>query len=355
MEPGDELILRARAEAERYSSAAFSPAALDALRVESAELFEALPEPPAYRRPKDPAREQAAALLPQAIELLTRLTATAKAGRDDERLPVLVRAVEAHVRALAAISAGSIGRGDTLAREAWEAARAATSSGSFFQMESPAAKAKIFDPDKGVSRYDPHPEPSLTVQLFCANQDCRRPAPYSVTPRYATHRFGCTLCKKPFTGHFVEIRSVEARSTGKATHYTLHAEQVGGGATVLEFDDTSQGELALSSRDLAVLLYSGTGSLAAVENLTTGQVLWIVPKGACFVATAAFGEDAPELDAFRLFRDERLLPNLAGRLFVRAYYRHGPWLAARVTRNPPVQATVRWLLRRVHRALVERT
>lgn len=346
-------MLRARAEAERFQGAAVSAVALDALRAESAELFEALPEPPAYRRANDPARQRAHELLPRAGELLARLLATARQAKDDERWTVLVRAVEAHLRALAAISEGRITDGDNLAREAWEAARAASQSGSFFQLESPAA-VKVFDSRTGVSRYDPRPEPALTVQLFCANQDCRRPAAYSFAPRYAAHRFTCTLCGKPFSGHFVEIRGVESRSIGKAMHYTLRVEEVGGGAEVLEFDDASQGEIALAPRDLAVLLYSGTGSLSAVENLTTGTVLWIVPKGACFVATAAFGPGAAELDAFRAFRDQVLLESRAGRAAVRAYYRHGPWLAARVSRNPAARSAVRWLLHRVHRALVGR-
>lgn len=354
LEIGEELILRARADAKRYESLVPSPAAIEALRAESAELFEALPEPPAYRRANDGARDRAIELLPRATDLLSRLIATAKASRDDERLASLIGAVEAHVRALVAIGGGNITAGDNLAREAWEAARAATSSGSFFQFESPASAAKVFDRATGVSRYDPRPEPSLTVQLFCANQDCRRPAPYSVSPRYSTHRFTCTLCQKPFTGYFVEVRGIDAKSIGKAMHYTLRVEPVGGGASVLEFDDASQGELALAPRDLAVLLYSGTGSLAAVENLTTGHVLWVVPKGACFLATAAFGEGARELDAFRAFRDEVLLRHAAGRAFVRAYYRHGPWLAARVSRNPRAQRAVRFLLRQLHRGLVTR-
>ena len=160
--------------------------------------------------------------------------------------------------------------------------------------------------------------------------------------------------RQALTGHFVEVRGIESRSVGKAMHYALHVEEVGGGATVLEFDDASQGEIAVAPRDLAVLLYSGTGTLAAVENLTTGHVLWIVPKGACFVATVAFGPAAPELDDFRAFRDRVLLRSRVGRAAVRAYYRHGPWLAGQLARRPAARTTVRWLLRRVHGTIVDR-
>ncbi|HEY3452441.1 MAG TPA: CFI-box-CTERM domain-containing protein [Myxococcales bacterium] len=350
MSLGEELVLRARAEAEQLQ-AVVSPAGLESMRAEAMQLFEQLPEPPAYRKANDPAREKAGQLVPRATELLSRLLAARKAVPADARLPSLVRAVEAHVRALAAMSSGEITEGDHLAHEAWEAARAATSSGSFFQVQGNEAPAAIYDRVTRTSRYDPRPEPMLTVQLFCANEDCRKPAAYSVAPRYATHRFTCSVCRKPFTGHFAELRQVEARSTGKATHYVLHVEQVGGGESTLEFDDTSGGELAVAPRDLVVLLYSGTGSLAAVENLTTGHVLWILPKGPCFLATAVYGEDAPELDDFRAFRDRVLLPSLFGRAFVAGYYRVGPRLAPMVGSRPALRRAARAGLEAIRRRI----
>jgi hypothetical protein len=352
---GEETVLRARAEAQQHRSAPTSPATIDALRAEASQLFEALPEPPAYQRSNDPARQLASELLPKAADLLARLIAASEPAPGDARLSVLVQAVEAHVRALAAIGSGEITRGDNLAREAWEQARKATMSGSFFQLEASQDRAKVYDRATGTSRYDPRPEPALTVQLFCANKECRQPGPFSVSPRYPVHRFTCPACKRPFTGHFAELRGLEAKPQGKAIHYVLRVEPVGGGAaSVLEFDDASQGELTAAPRDLIALLYAGTGSLSAVENLTTGQVLWVVPKSACFVATVAFGPDAPELDDFRAFRDEVLLESAAGRAFVRAYYRHGPRLAARLERNRPARCAVRWLLKQAHRGLRKR-
>ena len=45
----------------------------------------------------------------------------------------------------------------------------------------------------------------------------------------------------------------------------------------------------------------------------------------CFVATAVYGSyEAPEVKTLRTFRDEHLLPNRAGRCFVRFYYKNGP-------------------------------
>jgi hypothetical protein len=349
---GDELVLRARADSEQYLASGSAPAT-EALRAEANALFESLPEPPAYRKANDPAREKSRQLLPKATELLARLFAAQKAHPDEASLASLTQAVEAHLRALAAMAAGEITEGDHLAREAWQAARVATRSGSFFQMQGPQSEA-VYDRATGTSRYDPRPEPMLTVQLFCPNEGCRQPAPYSLSPNYAIHRFSCSACKRPFTGHFAELRGVEARSTGRPVHYTLHVVQVGGGDTVLEFDDVSGGDLAAAPRDLIVLLYAGTGTLAAVENLTTGRVLWIQPKGACFVATAVFGEDAPELVAFRRFRDEVLLPRPWGRLFVRAYYASGPTLVRGLDHAPLAREAVRRVLLRIHARLVER-
>ena len=350
MSLGDELVLRARAESQQLS-ASVSPAGLEAMRAEAGQLFESLPEPPAYRKANDPARQRASELAPRATELLSRLYVALGAVPGDGRLPGLVAAVEAHVRALAAMSSGDITQGDNLAHEAWEAARAATSSGSFFQVDRPTAAAKVWDRETASSRYDPRPEPMLTVQLFCANEDCRKPSPYSVAPRYATHRFTCTICHRPFTGHFAEVLHLEARSTGRAMHYTLRVEQVGGGETTLEFDDVSGGELAAAPRDLVVLLYSGTGSLAAVENLTTGNVLWVLPKGPCFLATASYGEGAPELDDFRAFRDRTLMPSPLGRALGSAYYRVGPHLAAPVARRPLLRRSMRAALEVVRRGI----
>jgi hypothetical protein len=347
---GEELLLRARADAEQLS-ATISPAGIEAIRAEAMELFEALPEPPAYRKANDPARQKAGELAPRATELLSRMYSAQKAVPADARLAALVKAVECHLRALAAMSSGEITQGDHLAHEAWDSARAATSSGSFFQVEGAHGAGPIYDRLTGASRYDPRPEPTLTVQLFCANEECRKPAPYSVAPRYASHLFSCSVCHRPFTGYFAEVRRVDSRSIGRALHYTLKAEQVGGGEATLEFDDASGGDLAVAPRDLVVLLYSGTGSLAAVENLTTGHVLWVLAKGPCFIATAIYGEGASELDDFRAFRDQVLVPSRAGRMLVGAYYVVGPRIAPAFRRRPALRGLGRTILERVRRLL----
>ncbi len=350
MELGEELILQARAEAAQREPSTPLAAALEALRAEAVESFDELPEPPAYRKADDPARRRAQELLPKAKDLLVRLIAAAKAAPGEPRLPLLEKAAEAHLRALAAIAAGEITQGEHLCRAAWEAVREASGGVSFSHVQS-LSSCPVYDRATGRSRYDPQPEPMLTVQVFCPNQGCQKAAAYSVAPRYAMHRFTCTSCRRPFTGHFAEVKSAEARPQGKAVHHILRVVPVGGGDSVLEFDDASGGEITLAPRDLVVLLYSEASVLGAVENLTSGSVLWIWPKGPCFLATAVYGPEASELDDFRRFRDRILLPLAPGRALVQIYYRVGPALASGANRRPWLRRAFKAVLEPVRRAI----
>ena len=66
------------------------------------------------------------------------------------------------------------------------------------------------------------------------------------------------------------------------------------------------------------------------------------PGGACFIATVSLGEtDWRELAVLRRFRDEILLTNLPGRIFVRWYYRYGPHLARAIEKKEIYRAFVR--------------
>jgi hypothetical protein len=65
----------------------------------------------------------------------------------------------------------------------------------------------------------------------------------------------------------------------------------------------------------------------------------------CFIATAAYGSPtAPEVRAFRRFRDAWLLTNPAGRAFVSAYYRVSPPLAAFIGKRPAMRFAARFFL-----------
>lgn len=65
----------------------------------------------------------------------------------------------------------------------------------------------------------------------------------------------------------------------------------------------------------------------------------------CFVATAIYGDcDADEVLLLRKWRDDELIPRTLGRLFVRAYYRIGPALAAVVNRMPIIRPVLKGML-----------
>jgi tetratricopeptide (TPR) repeat protein len=70
------------------------------------------------------------------------------------------------------------------------------------------------------------------------------------------------------------------------------------------------------------------------------------PSSSCFVVTATFGTpDAPIVQQFRRYRDERLTKTWLGRRFIEVYYRVGPAFAAVIRRCTPLRRLSAWLLR----------
>ncbi|MCU0822070.1 MAG: hypothetical protein MUC95_06290 [Spirochaetes bacterium] len=65
----------------------------------------------------------------------------------------------------------------------------------------------------------------------------------------------------------------------------------------------------------------------------------------CFIATAAYGSrSAGELATLRNFRDQYLITNSAGRMFVESYYRISPSIAEYIKQNDSLRFAVRCLL-----------
>jgi tetratricopeptide (TPR) repeat protein len=76
------------------------------------------------------------------------------------------------------------------------------------------------------------------------------------------------------------------------------------------------------------------------------------PAGkACFIATAVYGEDAPEVQALRFFRDNYLARNSLSRRLVRAYYSISPPIADVIRRHKALRAISRSSLNIVMRAI----
>jgi len=70
-----------------------------------------------------------------------------------------------------------------------------------------------------------------------------------------------------------------------------------------------------------------------------------VGGGFCFIATAAYGSYLdPHVKVLRDFRDNYLLTNAPGRVFVSLYYKASPPIAEFISRHDTVKTATRWLL-----------
>lgn len=67
----------------------------------------------------------------------------------------------------------------------------------------------------------------------------------------------------------------------------------------------------------------------------------------CFVATCAYGIDAPQTNTLRAFRDRILMPSAVGRVAVQIYYATSPSFVRLVERHPALLGPVRRVLDRV--------
>ena len=84
------------------------------------------------------------------------------------------------------------------------------------------------------------------------------------------------------------------------------------------------------------------GSHVVSTSVNTADQKFTTLHG-CFIATAAYGSPGSSaVTALRRFRDERLLDNAAGRLFVASYYALSPSLASAIASDRRLRALVRF-------------
>jgi hypothetical protein len=89
---------------------------------------------------------------------------------------------------------------------------------------------------------------------------------------------------------------------------------------------------------------SGTGWNEGAE-VRFDEIGFYPVTGYCFIATAAYGtETASQLNILRDFRDQVLLKNSLGSLFVEAYYQVSPPVAAFIAKSDFLRAIVRGVL-----------
>lgn len=345
----EELFQAARQRAESMSLPR-AQEAQEQLRAQALALFARIPEPPVYHRVEDPARKAAEALLPELEKVLALgLAVEREAGRWEPTERILA-ALKAHGEALCHTVDGRLVAAEEAWRRALELERAAHPTRALGAKET--VVEPVYDRTSGASRFDPKQEPVAQVKLICPNTGCKRINEFGYVPGPGQRRYVCPACNTPFLAYFGELRGLEIEHKSSSKRFFFTVDEVrGSGSLRIEFEEASGDDFPVARRDLLVFLYTEARELKAVVNLTNNRLMWISPASSCFVATAAFGEGAPELVAFREFRDEVLRHHGWGREFIRLYYRHGPGVAGWVVRRPRVKRGVRGVLSQVHRVL----
>jgi len=61
----------------------------------------------------------------------------------------------------------------------------------------------------------------------------------------------------------------------------------------------------------------------------------------CFIATEIYGPNAPQTIALRTFRDQQLLPNPLGKIFVKLYYIYSPFIVKIISKFSFTRSLIR--------------
>lgn len=335
--------LIARAKAAAGGRASFDEPAREALRRAVAELATDLGDLAPIPRADEPQRAAATALLPRVEAVLANLYAAAPSTPADAELHEELR-LAAEELAGAVVSTA---RGEAAALARIDRARArARDATQRARPWAPVEKSgQVWDPGAAASRYDERDGDTATWQLVCPSSSCRTPSPYVVSLRRSEQSFTCPRCGRPFDAYLGEARRLVTQTQGALVRYQLACVDVDGHERELRFEDASGQRFHVAPADGIVALTSADGALRAIHDLSTGGHLWLVPKGACYVATELFGPTAPELDGLRAIRDGVLARSEGGLRIVRLYYRLSPEAARRLGGRPVVRVVLRNLLR----------
>lgn len=312
-----------------------------------ADFFRRLPEVPVYRRRDDPVKKVAAERAEEGRGLLAQVKAFEGSGAEP-----LGAALEAHLKVLEMLAEGRVEAAEGPWHEALALERQAVSSRRLWS-RSDEVEQPVYARGNGASRFDPRPEAAVKVKLACPNSACHRVEDFDFSARHATHQFVCVHCQTRFYAYIAELYDLTIETKSKNLHrYHFRVRELNGATTRVDFDDANPAVLAAARGDLLAFLYAPRTTLRGVLDLSSSRVLWVQHTGPCFLATAVYGEGADELEVFRRFRDGALLPNAAGRLFVRGYYAVGPSLARAVVRRPWLRRLTRAGLTGIHQVLV---
>ncbi|MBI3185724.1 MAG: hypothetical protein HYZ28_26595 [Myxococcales bacterium] len=335
-----QLIAEAESRARQLEPEPAPEQAVERLRTECFSMLDRIPEPPLYRRSEDPARQLAGELLSEGQELLALAVALSRVSEVREAAAPLAEVMKEILDYLCQVAEGRVREAEAALRRARELERrVARASRAWSRSDEDAAP--VFDRRTGASRYDERPPPSVTAKLSCPRASCRLTEEYSFSSDHATQEFTCAGCGQPFTAYFAEAIDAGEVRQGARRRLTFRLEELSGRVTRLELDDRSGAELSVVRGDFLAFLYAPPHQVRGLLNLSTSRVLWVQRSGACFVATAVFGEQAPELEAFRAYRDRVLEPSPLGRALIRGYYSLGPGLARLVTRQPWLRRAAR--------------
>ncbi|MBX7100761.1 MAG: hypothetical protein K1X89_23815 [Myxococcaceae bacterium] len=316
---------------------------VERLRADAVRCFQGLGPPPVYLRVDETVKARLAGQREVVLALKARALALDGGA-------MLVPALD---EGLAVLDAA--GRGAWVeAEEAWH---------RLLQHQKLALKARrafsrpdeerppVWDAAQAQSRFDAREAKGPEVRLPCPWPRCRQEHRHALPAGVAMHGITCPKCGRRFDAFVGVLREAEVQQSSLGRDYRFRvADGLGGGVRV-EVKDHGAAELQAAPGDVLAFLYTDGSTLQAVVDLSSSRVLWISRGGPCFLATAVFGEGAPQLEAFRAFRDRRLLPSAPGRLLVRGYYALGPTLARVVLASPHLTKALRGTLVAVHGVL----